>query len=180
MKETEGIVGIFETVKHCGWILPYKNICFVADRPQKIQFNQEKVLHCEDGPAIAYRDGFEVYAWRGTRIPKEWITQGPKPEDAISWENVEQRRCAAEILGWDKVLKELNPKVLDKDVNPQIGELLEVDLPDIGSEKFIKVECGTGRTFAIPVPPEMTTALQANAWVQGITTEQLTKLRVRT
>jgi len=30
------------------------------------------------------------------------------------------------------------------------------------------VTCGTGRTFALPVPPEMTTALAANAWTYGL------------
>ena len=36
----------------------------------------------------------------------------------------------------------------------------EVTIPDVGREKFLKVICGTGREFALPVPPDMTTPLK--------------------
>ena len=61
-----------------------------------------------------------------------------------------------------------------------IGNLVEVDIPQIGREKFLKVVCGTGRQFAIPVPPEMKTALEANAWTFGLTPEELLPLEIRT
>jgi hypothetical protein len=43
-----------------------------------------------------------------------------------------------------------------------------VDIPDIGREHYLRVKCGTGRGFAIPVPPECKTALEANAWTYGL------------
>jgi len=61
-----------------------------------------------------------------------------------------------------------------------IGTLVEVTLPDLGKEKFLKVLCGTGREFAIPVPPEMKTALDANAWTFDLDGNTLRKLEVRT
>jgi len=61
-----------------------------------------------------------------------------------------------------------------------IGTLLEVDIPDIGNEKFLRVLCGTGREFAIPVPPNMKTALEANAWTYGLEGNLLRDLEVRT
>jgi hypothetical protein len=79
-----------------------------------------------------------------------------------------------------RTLEELDAKTIDKDDDPMIGELLEVDIPEIGREKFIRVLCGTGRTFAIPVPPEMRTALEANAWTYGIDPVELSQLEVRT
>jgi hypothetical protein len=81
--------------------------------------------------------------------------------------NAEKRRAAAEILGWDKIIKALKPKTIDIDPDPQIGELLEVDLPDAPGERFIRVQCGTGRTFCLNVPPTMKTALEAQAWTWG-------------
>ncbi len=90
------------------------------------------------------------------------------PAIALTWKNIEQRRCACEILGWINILKELKAKTIEKDEDPQIGELVEVTIPDIGKEKFLRVECGTGREFAMPVPPEMKTALEANAWTWGL------------
>jgi hypothetical protein len=58
--------------------------------------------------------------------------------------------------------------VIDEDADEMIGTLLEVDIPDIGKEKFLFVKCGTGRNFALPVPPDMKTALEANAWSYGL------------
>lgn len=139
-------------------------------------------LHAASGPAKAWPDGFELHVWHGTRVPASWIEDKDsiKPEMALTWKNIEQRRAAAEIIGWDKILRLLKPEVIDTDPDPEIGVLLEVALP--GSEnptRFLKVRCGTGRTFALPVPTEMKTALEANAWTYGLDGKDL-KLEVRT
>jgi len=44
----------------------------VSERHTHISLDDRR-LHCEDGPSIIYPDGFEVYAWRGTVFPKQWI-----------------------------------------------------------------------------------------------------------
>ena len=164
----EKIDGLIELANHCGWWAPYENVCILQDRPSIIKFDDKNRAHCEDGPAIAYPDGFGVYCWHGTRIPADWIEQAPSAEEALEWENLEQRRAACEIVGWHNILRELDARTIHKDEDPQIGELVEVNIPDIGNEKFLRVLCGTGREFALPVPPEMTTALQANAWTYGL------------
>jgi hypothetical protein len=92
----------------------------------------------------------------------------PSAKEALHWANVEQRRAACEILGWQHILAELDAKVIDKDADAQIGTLLEVNLPDSGPERFLSVRCGTGRQFALPVPREVDTALAANAWTYGL------------
>ncbi len=83
-------------------------------------------------------------------------------------------------MTWARILRELNAKIIDEDADPMIGTLVEVTLPDLGKEKFLKVLCGTGREFAIPVPPEMKTALDANAWTFDLDGNTLRKLEVRT
>jgi hypothetical protein len=169
-EETQNILGLIDLAKHCGWVSFYEDTVVFQHRPEIIKFDDQKRLHCEDGPAIRYRDGYSVYSWHGTSIPAEWIEKKSKltPKIALTWENIEQRRCACEILGWATILRELNSTVIDADDDPMIGNLLEVDIPDIGREKFLQVLCGTGRTFAIPVPPEMKTAIEAQAWTWGM------------
>jgi hypothetical protein len=120
---------------------------------------------------MQYRDGWALYYWHGTSIPEKWITNGPEITDALTHENLEERRCAAEIIGWARVLKELNPRIINTHDDPQIGQLIEVDIPDIGREKFLRVACGTAREFALAVPPEMKTAHEANAWTWARTPE---------
>lgn len=180
---TSKLDGLKKMAEVCGWWSPYKTAAVFQDRPEVIKLDEEGLLHCEDGPAILYRDGYAVYAWRGIRIPGEWI-ENPESltaEIALTWENVEQRRCACELLGWNNVLIALNARVIDTNPNPMIGTLLEVDIPEIGdNERFLRVECGTGREFALPVPPETKTALEAQAWLNFCTEEEILDLEFRT
>ena len=166
--DTSKLNPLMELAKHCGWWAPYKNAAILQDRPEIIKFDDNNRLHCEDGPAIKYRDGFSIFSWHGTIIPGEWLAKKPSAKEALAVPNMEKRRAACEIVGWDNILNELDATSIDKDPDPQIGELLEVNIPDIGKEKFLRVTCGTGRQFSIPVPPDMKTALQSNAWTWGL------------
>jgi hypothetical protein len=164
------IAGLIEVGKTCGWYWPFENAVVICDRPKTIKMDDQKRLHCETGPAIEYRDGAKGYIWHGTRVPENWIIDKKSltPQTALKWENVEQRRCACEILGWDNILSILKAKTIDKNKDAQVGELVEINTPELGKEKFLRVKCGTGRIFSIPVPPDMETALQANAWTYNL------------
>ena len=171
-----------ELIKSCGWAWWHENVLAISDRPEVIKRDDEGRLHCENGPAVRYRDGWSVYSWHGVNVPEEWVTDPSSvtPKIALTHENVEQRRAACEIVGWDNILRELKAKTIQKDEDPMIGELLEVEIPDIGREKFLRVRCGTGRIFAIPMPPHINTALEGNAWSFGIDGDALRNLEVRT
>lgn len=171
-----------ELVKSAGWFFPGDGICLCAERHEELHFDPQYRLHCETGPAIKGRGDLKVYAWHGTRIPAEWIEdkENLKPEVALNWQNVEQRRCAAEIIGWNKILEQIPTKVIDQDADPMIGTLIECDIPDSPKSRFIKVRCGTGRDFVLPVPNEMKTALEANAWTYNIDGDTFKKMQLRT
>jgi hypothetical protein len=171
--DLEKIGGLHDLTYHTGWYNAYEDVVVFQHRPEYIKMDDTNRLHCENGPAIRYRDGYSLYSWHGTRIPSEWIENKASltPEIALTWSNIEQRRCAAEILGWDNVIRQLNHIVIDEDGDPEIGTLLEVDIPEIGREKFLRVKCGTGRMFCIPVPPDMKTAIEAQAWTWDLTVE---------
>jgi hypothetical protein len=158
------------------------DFCIVSDFPEVLKVDDQNRPHCQDGPSHRWRDGWSLYHWHGVQVPEEWIM---KPGHltasmAITWENIEQRRAACEILGWAKILKELKAKIIDTDGDPEIGELVEVNLPDIGKEKFLRVLCGTGREFALPVPPEMKTALEAQSWTWDLKPDEFKVPEVRT
>lgn len=180
LENLEKMHGLRDITMHCGWVNMFDTHVFISEKPLHILFDDMARLHCETGPAILYADDTAVYSWHGTRIPKEWISEGITPADALTCDNIEQRRAACEIVGWDSILDELDCEVIHRDGDPEIGTLVSVDIPDIGREKYLRVQCGTGRGFAIPVPPDMKTALEANAWTFGITMEELSQLEVRT
>ncbi|RVU38425.1 hypothetical protein EOI86_03830 [Hwanghaeella grinnelliae] len=153
-----------------GWWLPHEHLCWISERPRFVAQDEDGVLHNASGPAINFRDGWLLHAWRGTLVPQAWI-EGPATltaKTALTHPNVEQRRAACEILGWEPVLGRLDARVIQADEDPSIGELVEVEIPEIGQERFLRVTCGTGRRFALPVPPHVTTALEANAWTYGL------------
>ena len=168
-------------VKSCGWTWWHENILVISDKPLHIKRDAEGRLHCNNGSSIEYRDGWALYHWHGIPIPIEWVTgKPPTAKEALTWQNVEQRRAAAEIVGWHNILSELNAKVIDKDIDPQVGTLLEADIPDSGKERFLQVLCGTKRTFCLPVPRDISTALAANLWTYNLNPDKIYLPEVRT
>lgn len=171
-----------EAAIHGTFRVMHEKFCIVTDFPDTLKMDDENRAHCQNGPSHRWADGWSLYHWHGVSVPANWIMNPASlsAKDAITWQNIEQRRAACEILGWAKILKELDAKVVDTDGDPEIGELLEVTLPDIGTEKFLRVLCGTGREFALPVPPEMKSALQAQSWTWGLDENDFLVPEVRT
>jgi hypothetical protein len=163
------------------WWLPCCGFAILSARPAEIHRDDRGRLHCETGMAITWPDGWGFTAWHGTRIPADWITNRASldPRTALTWPNVEQRRAAAEIIGWKRILGTLDARAVDVD-DPEIGTLLEVDLPDSPKSKFLRVMCGTRREFVLPVPGEMRTALEANSWTYDVPQIDIKTLEART
>jgi hypothetical protein len=182
LKEHENYKFWEEAAIHGTFRAMHEKFCVVSDFPELLKMDDENRAHSQDGPTHRWRDGWSLYHWHGVAIPEEWMTQPGSltAKTAITWKNIEQRRAACEILGWAKILRELKAKVIDKDDDPEIGELIEVNLPDIGKERFLRALCGTGREFAMPVPPEMKTAIEANAWTYGLNLDEFKVPEVRT
>lgn len=160
----------FRALRECaGYVMPFSNICFVSEPASTLKINQAGRLHCEDGPAVAYPNGFNIHVWDGVIFPGKWIKQKPEPREAFTWRNTEQRRIACEMVGWENIFKVMDAKVVNKDKDLEIGELISVkDWRNEHPETFLRVRCGTGRNFVLPVPPNMKTAREANAWTWGL------------
>lgn len=159
-------LGLIEIAKNVGWWTPYDGCAIFQEKPTKISLDENERLHNENGPCLEWDDGHKMYGWHGTEIPGEWVENKDNinPVDILREKNVELRRCGVELIGWHRLFEVLEHTLIDSDPDPEIGELYEMELPDSGKEKFLMVQCGTGRKFALPVPPDMKTAFQANAW----------------
>lgn len=182
LEDLEAVEALKQVARTCGWVYSTEQICVIIEKPLYTKFDENMRLHCENGPALYYSDGTAIYSWHGVTVRPEWIEHKENlvAEDIIYHSNMEERRVLMEIFGWNNILKKLNAITIDKDVDPEIGELLEVDIPDVGRDKFLRVLCGTGREFAMPVPPTMKTALEANAWTYDIPADLLKYLEFRT
>ena len=131
--------------------------------PRPSMLIENSRLHSAVGPAVTWPGGASYYFWRGTQVPAEWIEKRDtlSASIALTWKNIEQRRAAAEIIGWARVLEQLKPKTVDIHPNPFVGTLLRVDLPDAPGEQFLKVRCATRRDFVLCVSKTAKTALEA-------------------
>lgn len=175
----------FEAGAYALWI--GATTIYVAVIPSTVKTDNQQRLHCEDGPAFVWLDDIRDYYWHGVRVPSEWITNrkyGLTAKGALMQKNIERRRAACDMLGWDAILRSLDAVSIDRDRDPQIGELLEVKLPgegdDVINARFLRVRCGTGRMFAVCVPPYISSALDAQAWMMGVPLAHFKRPEVRT
>jgi hypothetical protein len=172
--------------KSCGWWWPYDGMCIISERPEVVRMEPwpgrgeaARRLHCPDGPALRYRDGWEVYSWHGTQVPKELITGGWSTDDILRQPNAEVRRCAIEHRGWDRFIAEAGLKQIGEPVpdpgNP--GQHLTLyDVPEniYGNAEVRVMLCtngtperdgtGTRRRFGLTVPASVPNPIAAAAW----------------
>jgi len=177
IKICEQLSPFMELARYCGWVLLYDDLVVLTNKPLHIKMDAEHRTHCENDYAIKFRDNTGVTIWHGVRIPSEWIfnKESITEEVLFEWDNVEQRRAACEIIGWNNVISKLHGEVIDKDPETTVGTLYEVDLPGSGKERFlVAYDLNVGKMVGLPVPREMKTALEANAWTYGIDTKDIT------
>ena len=169
-----------ELVRCCSAFWPYERVVVISRPPRFAHFDPQWRLHHAAGPALEYEDS-PHYFWHGTRVPASWIVEPSSVEAAqlLFWSSLEERRAGLEIVGWNRLLEQLSPVSIHRDADPTVGELLEARMPDGETLRFLKVRCGTGREFALSVPPSMRTAREANAWTYGLTQENY-ELEART
>ena len=166
--------------RSCGWWWPREGVVILTERHSQLRRHPDGSgrLHSEDGlPAVAYPDGYELYAWRGLRLPKEAFDREWLTTDRITGEqNAERRRAYMEIYGQHRYMREAGGELLDEVHEPPFPGLIDARLwklpnPD-GPEPLVCVECrnstpepdGTYKTYAIWVAPECQTAHEALTW----------------
>ena len=154
-----------------------------TERPTIIKHDPQQRVHCDDGPAIAYRDGWEVYAWHGVNVPKDMITSDWSVSRIYREPNVEVRRCAVEKMGWDRFIKEGNlvqsGATVPDPANPgHVLSLYKVPMAIVETNTHVLLcdnatpeRDGTRRRFGLLVPGTITDPLAAAAWTFGLPAE---------
>jgi len=188
--ETEKLRGLWDLCQSCGWILPFENVCFASERHDVCKLDGRGVIHCEDGPAIHYRDGFSVHAWHGTRVPAHWIEDSAnlKASEVMAERNVEVRMAGCQILGWAKVADQLDRKVIDGDPSTDIGALVELTMPGLPEPgRFLMAQCPRNGTICEGVPRvsdidgrPINTAIAAQAWRDSLPASEYSHASLRT
>ncbi len=155
-----------------------ERLAILSERPLRMSFDEAGRPHSADGPAIAYGDGFEVWAWHGVGVPAEVI----RDPDLITtrdiddaW-NAEARRVMIERFGGvERFLSEARATLIHEDETGRLWHRTQGGW-NRASERVATVEVrnrtpepdGTFRTYLLRVPPEIRIARQAVAWTFGL------------
>ena len=75
--------GLRPIAENAGWFVPHEAVCWLSLCPDVLSADRYGRLHCGDGPALRYPDGWGLYAWKGTPLPAWMITQPKKI--ALQW-----------------------------------------------------------------------------------------------
>jgi hypothetical protein len=173
-----GRSGWEKIARSCGWWWPFEGAVVLTDRPSVIARDHEGELHRTDGPALAYRDGYGLWAIHGVRV-KQQIVEAPetlKPEEILAEPNAEVRRVMIDRFGADRLMLSTNAEVRHRDID-RLGkprELLRITVP--GDEPICMVRVvnsspepdGDFREYLLRVPPEVESCEAAVAWTFGL------------
>ena len=69
--------GLWMIAADAGWVVPHEHRCWISERPTLLKTDTLGRLHCADGPALRYPDGWCSYAWKGVETPA-WLVKHPE------------------------------------------------------------------------------------------------------
>jgi hypothetical protein len=176
--------------RSCGWWWPREAVCVISERPVAVRTEVwgdggEVRLHGADGPAIRYADGWDVYAWHGTRVPS-WVVTDPSAQRIAREANIEVRRCAIERIGWGSYIDQAGLRLVASAPDPgNAGS--ELRLYDMRRETRVLLAIngsverdGRRRQYGLTVPGSFDDPIAAAGWTYGLSAEQYSLLVRRT
>jgi hypothetical protein len=183
--ETDPLAGLLLIAEAADWIIPHRHICWVSEPPEILKTDERGRLHSASGPALKYRDGWTIYAWKGVEVPSRVIER----PDQITNADIDRavdihiRRCMIERMTPERFIKSGAAFRISED---DTGVLWEKRWPDGDAWAAVEVingtpePDGTHKHYFLQVPPNMLTARSAVAWTYGLTARQYRGLLMRT
>jgi hypothetical protein len=167
--QTNPLMGLISVAQTSGWFLPHAKICWVSERHNILRRDDRGRLHDTTGPAVAYPDGWAIYAVHGVRVPS-WIIERPQdidPSKIKAEKNTEIRRVMLSKFGEAKYLEQSGAVEVSCDDR---GTLYYKEIP--GDEPLVMVRVenatpeinGKPKTYWLRVPPGCKTSTEAVAW----------------
>jgi hypothetical protein len=186
---TQPMRGLWKIAKSAGWIVPHERVCWISERPSRICADSKGRLHCADGPALRYRDGWSVYAWKGVEVPA-WVIEHPEritPDTIADAFDPVLRNCMIEIMTPERLIESgAVARVSEDETGVLWRKQWSYRGTPVGSWAAVEVFDGTAerdgsrKRYFLRVPASMRTAREAVAWTYGVSPEQYARLELRT
>jgi hypothetical protein len=133
-------------VRNCGWTFFFENIAIISNHPTTISIDSDNHLHADNAPAIAFADGYSLYADHG-RIKLE---RTHKPMDDSEWVRLLEKVNTVEIDSWEEYSL---LRIIRQRVNVQPMQFLKA------------TNSTTGEVRVYWVPLRIASAIEAVHWV---------------
>jgi uncharacterized protein DUF6745 len=170
--QAERLDAVIQAARSAGWWWSLKHVAVLTERPTVVHHDSHGLLHCASGPAIAYPDGFAVWAWHGvTTSPQVILCPETLTVRQIRGEpSPSVRQVMLERYHYDRYLRDAGAERINED---DTGTLWSADF---GEERLVTVEvrdstpdpAGNRRSYWLRVPPWTRTARDAVAWTFGL------------
>ena len=110
-----------------GWWWAFSKVAIVTSAPYLLNRDTENRLHCEHGPALAYPDGWAIWAIHGVRVAERVITAPlTLGVGEIAYEpNLAVRRVMLERFGYERFIQQAGLQPVQADC---FGRLYRVPL----------------------------------------------------
>lgn len=194
IQEVSKLRGLMRIAKSAGWWWAFDEAVVMTERPKLLLRDGTGRLHSEEGPALAYPDGFGLHSWHGTRVPPELTTgAGWDVREIMKSRNSEVRRCAIERMGWEKFTHDSGMSLVAVKSDPgNPGQMLALyDLPseleDLYDDTARILLCTNGspepdgsfHRFGLPVPAHHNDPVEAAGDLYGLTGEEYARMEFR-
>jgi len=169
---TKQLVPLMQLAEVCGWWAPYEKFAIYQHRHDSISRDDQRRLHNENGPAIHYPDGFELYGIDGVIVDKQTVMNPDSLtlQQIHTQEDAEWKRIMIQRHGWDKFLQKSNAVELDKGFDKDgIAEyLMQADDGNGGKIHALATACtSTRKKFFMEVSDECSTIEEAKKYLQN-------------
>lgn len=112
---------------------------------------------------ISFAEGWEKESQNNLQDFLALVDENPPAEKVLKIQNAEIRRYLIKRVGYEKIKKDVNAKLIDDDGTSQ---LLEFE----GGERYVKVkDSSTEREYLLYVPNNITNCKAGIAWTFGLT-----------
>jgi len=161
------------------WIVSYKSLILIVNPPTQAHVDKDNLLHNPNGPAVEYTDGYQIWAWRGYALPKQYILKpstypfdrdGSTGVEGLYWiESYKLFYALAELVGYSYFYKYARKEVLDEDYDrkKKHRKLVTLNWANFHGHITLLV-LGEGKDRAyLKMPDDIETCAQAVAWSFG-------------